>query len=111
MGEARRAHPADDASRDSLLAALRERTFESRLEPRGVVVEGVTAARASILAQLVAAHPHGPVEVRGRGAARIAGALTRAGTPQERVQSHPANADLEVVFVGYGNSAAPPHVP
>lgn len=111
LGEARRAHPVDDASRDALLAAVRERSFETRLEPRGVIVEGVTAARTNVLAELVSAHPHGPVEVRGRGAARIASGLTRAGAAEERVQSHPAQSDLEVVFVGYGNTDAAPRVP
>lgn len=111
LGEARAAHAVDDAARASLMETLRERSFDARLEPRGVVVDGVTPARASVLAQVVAAHPHGPVEVRGRGAARLATGLTRAGTPQERLQSHPAQAELEVVFVGYGNTTAPPRVP
>ena len=111
LGEARRAHPVDDAARDALMAALQERSFEARVEARGVVVDGVSAARADVLAELIAAHPHGPLEVRGRGAARFATTLTRAGASAERVQTQASQTELEVVFVGYGNSAAPAAVP
>ncbi len=110
LGAARTAHPVDEASRESLLAAVRERSLQARLEPRGIVIDGVTTARGSVLAQLVAAHPHGPVEVRGRGAARLAGTLRRGGAG-DRVQTHAAQSDLEVVFVGYGNTDAPARVP
>ena len=110
LGRARVAHPVDDAARTSLVEAVRERELEAALEARGLVLRGITAARAETVAQLISAHPHGPVEVRGRGAVGISRALQRAGVGEDRLSVQRGSTDLEVVFLGYGNAPAGPDV-
>ena len=106
LGAARLAHPVDAAARSSLIEAIEERDLEVSLEDRGLVLRGVTLARVQTLAQLISAHPHGPVEVRGRGASGFARRLKQAGIEDDRLSIHAGSTPIELVFLGYGNAPA-----
>jgi len=110
LGEARAAHPVTDEARASLRAAALERELEVEMLPTGLAVRGdvmvgrrVSPGRASALAQLVIAHPHGPVQVHG--SARERRALIAALRAREVEAARLVEGDgsrLELVFVGYG---------
>ncbi len=106
LGDARRAHPVAASSIDSLATAIRERGYDVDLRPEGLVLTGrllrgnrLDSGRVSAVAEIASAHPHGPIQVRGRHAARIAAALRELG---DRVQYAATREDPEIVFVAYG---------
>ena len=110
LGAARARHAVDAAAVAAFVAAGRERGFNVEVRPEGLVwtqLPRPSRARAQAWAELVAAHPHGPVQVRGP-ARQTAGlvAAFRAVASDERVQAVPA-ATLEVIFPAYGRSAVP----
>lgn len=108
LGRMRAERPVGPEARTALIEALGERGLEPSAEESGLVVRGAwmrgrrpDPGRVSTLAELLAAHPHGPVELRGPGADRLEAALVEAGVDADRLRTGPREGDLRVVFLAY----------
>lgn len=111
LGQARAGHPVTPGERGALLEAARERGLtavegERGMELRGPHLDRAQAAGLRQVAGLLAAHPHGGVQILvigpvarrsagGRRATALHAGLLRAGVPAERLSIVEVVADVE----------------
>lgn len=105
LGAARAEAPVTAEMRRGLLSMLEERELEASASADGVIVL-VEPSRAPVLAQVLLAHPQGPVVVSGARleTRRFADALVAAGMSAERVAVHADGGELRVLVTGYGDA-------
>ena len=115
LGQARSAHPVSSSATQALLEMATERGVEAEVSEGGVLLQGelqngrrFNTGRVRALADLLLAHPHGPVVLQGsqRTTQSLLRQLGGVGVARERLQAGEGEG-LSVLLPAYGESSAP----